>query len=432
MKPARVDASDGISVRTAVLFIVIGLLILIASVGGVFFWLRADNLRLQRAMAEEKNLRLKDDLERERLARVARQEMAQNRLTDALALVRAATNNLETLIETRRSLIRDSISIRTNAIGIRLVAFPDLVAQARYLFDTEFRSLPQEGEIAARLESVRRTEMTLASKVGTIFEIDPQISSSAHSQIAWAEEAGRRINQSRAALEALVTESRIKVLPEVVPTNSLGSAIEKLVQSEELLRRMAQKQSEKEAQESADVRLNKAKAEAVKGEAEIEAQRIEKAQQFNRDQAERERARVDALNQKAETEARLAKERTMNEANRLVLKRKAEDSKVKAILAPFIEPGYMTARGGITTEKRPISFKELKSLGALEPGEPGLKKLITVAYTQRDKVRPRWKFRQNNRDSFLRYPEDMERVTEAQALLIELGDVMVELGMLDP
>jgi hypothetical protein len=432
MKPVRVDPSGGISVRTAVVAIVIGVFVLVGSVGGVFLWLRGHNLQLQKALAEEANARLKSDIERQRLAEIARRELAQSRLTDTLALVRTATNSLEIVLDSRRTLISQSSELRTNELGSRLAAFPDLVGQARYLFGTEFRSLPTEPEVVTRLESVRRAELSLVSKVGTVYEPDAQITSSAHSQIAWAEEATRRILQSRSSLDALITEARVKVAPVPASTNSLEVAMQLLAQGEALLRQRAMQASHQEAQREADARISKAREAAVKTASEVEAQRLADEQAAIAAAAQRKRAELAAEAQKADTESKLAVSRTIDEARRLMLRRKAEDPKVRAKLAPFITPGYISARGVLSIESVPISFTELKSIGALERTENGLQNLIDVARTKRDKARPRWHFTKPDRESFKRYPEDMVRVEEAQALLVELGPTMVEMNLLAP
>lgn len=432
MNPPPVNAPSGISVRTAVVSIVVGLLVLVGSVVGVFLWLKGDNLRLEKALAEEKNQRLKADLERERLAEIARRELAQNRLTDLLVLVRSATNQLETVMASHRALTKAGIEFRTNALGTRLAAFPDLVNQARYLFGTEFRSLPNEVEIRTRLESVRRIELSLVPKVGTAFEPDAQITSSAHSQIAWAEEATRRIANLQSTLDGLITESRVKILPDSAPSVTLEAAMEAAAQGEALLRQQAMQASALASQKAADELVIKARENSVKSAAEIEARRLQAEAEAREAEARRKLAELEAEKVKRDTESKLAVTGTLNDVKRMELKKKAEDPKVKAKLAPFITPGYLTARGGISTEKKPISYTELRSIGALEPSTSGFRRLIDVAFTIRDKARPRWSFHQKNRDSFLRYPDDLEKVKEAQDLLIELGDVMVEMGLLAP
>ena len=44
-------------------------------------------------------------------------------------------------------------------------------------------------------------------------------------------------------------------------------------------------------------------------------------------------------------------------------------------------------------------------------------------------MRPRWKM---NPQLFVRHPDQIETIKEAQELLIELGPVLVEMGLLYP
>jgi hypothetical protein len=59
----------------------------------------------------------------------------------------------------------------------------------------------------------------------------------------------------------------------------------------------------------------------------------------------------------------------------------------------------------------------------------GLDHLVAIAISASDKVRPRWKL---NQKFYRRYPNQVEQVKEAQQLLIELGPVLVEMGLLQP
>jgi hypothetical protein len=85
-----------------------------------------------------------------------------------------------------------------------------------------------------------------------------------------------------------------------------------------------------------------------------------------------------------------------------------------------LRPDTCTPSGKHSFDKKPISFTELKSCGALEPTNAGIQAMVNVADTSRDKVRPRRGFTQNNAKSWLHVPEDMERIRVAQALRIEL------------
>jgi hypothetical protein len=66
----------------------------------------------------------------------------------------------------------------------------------------------------------------------------------------------------------------------------------------------------------------------------------------------------------------------------------------------------------------------------LDPSLPGLRKLAELGCTLQGKVRPRWKLKGGAR-GFTLYPAEVEKVKEAQQLLIELGPVLVEMKLLE-
>ena len=106
----------------------------------------------------------------------------------------------------------------------------------------------------------------------------------------------------------------------------------------------------------------------------------------------------------------------------------SEDPAVLAELAPFITPGYFQI-DHLETELKPLSYSKLLSAGALAEDTRGLSLLVKIAIQPADKVRPRWKM---NWQLFVRYPNQVEKAKHAQALLIELGPVLVEMGKLQP
>ena len=146
--------------------------------------------------------------------------------------------------------------------------------------------------------------------------------------------------------------------------------------------------------------------------------------------------------QRREAELRLATNKIENakttvaiqtaeeDARKVELRKKASDPSVQAKLAPFIQKGYWQIEG-YSTEPKPLSFTTLRSMGALDNSIKGMGTLIRIAMRLDDKVRPRWKL-VGGSAYFQKYPESMEKVKEAQNLLIELGPVLVEMGKLQP
>ena len=86
----------------------------------------------------------------------------------------------------------------------------------------------------------------------------------------------------------------------------------------------------------------------------------------------------------------------------------------------------------MSVDKLPHSYTQLTSIGALDPTIDGMQKLVNIAHTRTDIVRPRWKFKSNLPTGWRKNPDDIEQVKEAQKLLIELGPVLVEMGLLSP
>lgn len=117
-------------------------------------------------------------------------------------------------------------------------------------------------------------------------------------------------------------------------------------------------------------------------------------------------------------------------ANEGTLRERATDPKVRALLAPFITPGYWTPRG-YTSDKRPLSYTMLLSEGALDDSPRGLSKLAKFGMAIDDKVRPRWKLA-GGPLAWYKVPESLEKVKTAQQHLIEFGPILVELKLLSP
>jgi hypothetical protein len=123
-------------------------------------------------------------------------------------------------------------------------------------------------------------------------------------------------------------------------------------------------------------------------------------------------------------------EEKRQEALKIPLRQRASDPALKALLAPFITPGYHQLKGS-SYDKAPLSYTDLQGCGALEASLPGLTKLVQIATYVGDRERPRWELR-GGRLGWGHFQESIEKAKEAQQALIELGPVLVELGMLSP
>jgi hypothetical protein len=142
---------------------------------------------------------------------------------------------------------------------------------------------------------------------------------------------------------------------------------------------------------------------------------------------------ANAEQQKKQTQNEIDVQRIERERQRLSLRERCNEAGVQAALAPFLAKGY-TQPGSNSpgVALQPISFSKLRSCGALEPGPQGVSRLIRVAVWKGDTERPRWPYPENVSAVEKRFKGGLARVTEAQQLLIELGDTLVELEMLAP
>ncbi|TWT44360.1 hypothetical protein RAS1_07740 [Phycisphaerae bacterium RAS1] len=226
-------------------------------------------------------------------------------------------------------------------------------------------------------------------------------------------------------------------------------------------REEAQREMEKELRDTAkkaQEEEERAKIERLLREsrAEMERQRIEYETRLKAMLAEQKQQAVEAEIRYKDLMAELERARILAEARRKaedlsadIEKKKIEEAalkqqriqkcqspEVQQLLAPFLTKGYWQPgdKVGANVDLKPISYSKLSGFGALQPTTGGIQKLLQVAtkdikYGIFDKVRPRWPYTSDMRKI---KPEQLEEAKKAQALLIELGEVMVEQGMLSP
>ena len=142
--------------------------------------------------------------------------------------------------------------------------------------------------------------------------------------------------------------------------------------------------------------------------------------------------------ERARKAAEEAEERAKQEqqaAARATLEASAQSSDVERVLAPFLaerygQPKYSGAAVRLQSMPtlQPVSLSRLESMGALRPGEAGLKNLARIG-TDRDLGPDRWMFpsQPGNWTS-----ETRELLEQAQEMLLTLGPTLVELGRLSP
>jgi hypothetical protein len=172
-----------------------------------------------------------------------------------------------------------------------------------------------------------------------------------------------------------------------------------------------------------------AEAQRILEEARLKAEQVLARAKAEAERIQRELALKQAQGKVEDSKNQVAIDKAEEEARKVVLRQKAAQPDIQAKLAPFITPGTWQLKGPATVDPKPLSFTQLKSGGVLEPA--ALQKLVNIAITISDKVRPRWKFSVNMHIDRCR-PDEIKAAREAQELLSELGPVLVEMNLLQP
>ncbi|MBP7052165.1 MAG: hypothetical protein KBE65_14210 [Phycisphaerae bacterium] len=150
------------------------------------------------------------------------------------------------------------------------------------------------------------------------------------------------------------------------------------------------------------------------------------------DMAELERLRkqADAERTADDISAGIQRQKTLDAAKKQQMIALAKSPGVQQVLAPFTTHGYWQPGANKPEYNRgPVSLSRLRSRKALDPTPQGLSALHKILIDKSDKERPRRAYSM----FFARLsPTEMDELKETQQYLIELGDVMVELGMLAP
>jgi hypothetical protein len=413
--------------------ICVGVLILaVAGLGLAWYLSFSDKAKLERQVRDLETQQKRSEVERKKADGETKNALAKNQQNEVLVLVRQATNAMESLLHSAQRLTAGLASLKTNAVGRTVALHPDLVAQARRLYDNEAQAFASVPQIVERLESARRIEQQLLAALGTTYEPDATIPGTVQSTLLWAESEQRKVNQTESLLTGLQRESKVKVLLTAPPADppTLTAAIQQLMESETGQRQKTILAKTTEAKSQATDAVAKAEADRIVTEAKAEADKILMAARETAAAQQRDGTVKQAEIQAKQSDANLQSKKIIDAATMNSLKEKAARPDIQAKLAPFITPGYL-GFSGISYDKQPLSYAGLQTFGALNPTATGLQQLVNIAYDRNDKVRPRWKLGQNSR-SWQGRPEYAEFVKESQALLIELGPALVELGMLKP
>lgn len=199
-----------------------------------------------------------------------------------------------------------------------------------------------------------------------------------------------------------------------------------------------ERSSLEQAAQKARIELEKVRAEneRLKAEHEAELRRLREQQDQRIADMDRELAVAKAARLKQQAETTVIEKKGEEDAAKVLKRKQCEDPEVKALLAPFLAPGYFQPGRPMTqtVDKQPVSLKALRSYGALDRTIQGLGILTDV-------------LRRSGNDNFpdpdrpgisFGAPygglngDDKEKVKKIQGLLNDLGDTLVEMKMLSP
>jgi hypothetical protein len=460
-KPKR----RGLPVWTLLVAMSIGAVVLIGLLVVLLMTTRSQNKELRQAQHQaqlEKATADKLQAQNERELTEKQIEIQKLKATESRALAAqqrqlllthtaAATNALGQLLAYLRQTDELADSLKTGEAGRRAAQHADLLPQARRIFDVTLPGLTRVSEVVTKLEGVRRIQLGLLEAAESEFTPRDETTVEVQNSTIWAQNELRRVSDAQTLLRSLIQESKVRIsdVPLTADSPTLEQAVATLNEAEAIQRQRALLDQTDKAKAETQEKIDKAEVTAIttKGDvaaegllavARAEAKKILEEARIVAARVEREAVdarrtdqitgmREEAAGQAKEIKAQVETSQILREADKVRLRAKASSAEVQSALSPFITPGLWKIGGGVTNEKRPHSFNALKNSGALDPSVSGLQKLATIARGPVDKIRPRWKMG----PTFYNNPVQAEKVREAQQLLIELGEVLVEMGLLD-
>lgn len=418
----------GVSVGGLLAFCLVVLLIALGLAGYAWYNTRSDKARLEKELRQVQQKQQEADIERQKV-QIDKQKaedtskiaIAKNQQESFAIRARSLTNSLETLLTQIPALQSQLERLRTGDDGKKVSIFPDLVVSARSFFQKDGKELPSRDDAVQKLESIRRILLQLGENVGTAFEPTAEMTATLDDTKLWVDTATRRLQTAKGIAETLLREAQIKVAPQGAPAQppTLQAAMDALTTKEWDERQRIVTEKTVQAEKQATTTIADAQTNQIINQAEIEAERLKKAEDEKRNAHALEMAKKDA------------------DIEATKLRAEAKTSTVKSALAPFVTPGMWQVspsfgpRITTGTTPRPMSFSALQKAGCLEDSTVGLTKLWHAASSNNDKMRPRWPILRNPRVAF-QDEQKLNQVKTAQDYLNRLGPSMVELGILDP
>jgi len=406
------------------------LVCIVTAFGFLVYYIRSDNAKLKHDLAKVEAQNLQIQLDAKKAANEGQLAGARSGQANVLVSVRQATNALAELLRSCADLRSRLSDFSTNSAGQEAALHPDLVAQARRLYENDAADIPANLAIVQRLESARRIEQQLVEASGTAYVPDDGLKHSVEEVNSWAQLNTEKVNTAATALASISREAKVKVFTgtRTADPMTLQVAIKRLDESDVVAQQNVILEKTTGAKSTAADVIAQAEADKIIAEAKAKAQDIVRAAEDDAT-ARKRAAQIQAAEGKAkDTVVGIKSQQILDEAEHERLLAKADDPQVKIKLASLTTPGYLQVRT-IEIDKIPVSLRALEAAGALRPTKEGLNTLVNIVSTQQDKVRPRMNF---NPVRWLQDPKQLEEIKDLQSLLIELRPVLVEKGMLAP
>jgi hypothetical protein len=306
-------------------------------------------------------------------------------------------------------------ALKSDDQGRRIATRPELVGRYRALAAMRRTPAGRIDGALADLDSLSRPLRRALSDPDDITMPTDPIRQKLAEMTSFAGTIREEYTRLDSELEALLADVRTVSDPGSVP---LADAIAHLEDSEAREASRLASEAMEAARKDAAKKRAEAQAEAIRLAGEAEAAEI----------VSKARAKKEASDTASAAERQAAaKER---------LRAKARTAEVAHYLGAFFAPGSKQPKAihgtflafEPTAEPGPVSLTRLKTLGALDEGIEGLRRLNWMA-SDWQSDRPRWGHSLNPAEWS---PEARAFIREAQKLLRELGPVLVEEGRLAP
>ena len=317
-----------------------------------------DRARMEKRLAGWEQEKQKAEIDRQKAAEQAKAAVARTRQSDALAQVRTAKDACEQLLKNVRALDQEASSLRTSAAGTLVAQFPDLVGQARRLYDSDLKEVVGEPAAIAKVEDQRRLESQLVNASGTSFEPDSNLTGAVQADALWSAREGAKVDRARSLIANLISESKIKVPSSgsIPSSQTLEQAMAGVAMKEASTRQNLIVEKTAVATTVAKATTAAAESERIVNEAKLQAAQILETAKAKALKQQQDLDLQKAAQQVETAKVKVAVDQATDEARKVQLRAKLTDPKVLSQLSAFTTPGYLQTDGRNSYERRPLSY----------------------------------------------------------------------------